>query len=733
VFESGIKPAPAATQPSDAIDLLRQETEFRSRQNDQKSYIDRGVSAVTEFWHKSASSEQQVEQLTKQIQSAVDSGDQTTAARLAGTAKQAVDADQKALNSESTVDHLGSNLLKTVGLFLPGKWSGPIVSGLAYAAGAAKPSDSYGTQALDAGLGAVNGLALKVSFNLINETSMGIAAKAVSLGVTSRFSDSAFSRQTYLNDAGHLDAAAGAMKVLKDTTNLGAVATDVVTFYAAQGILGKINARSGGALNASPFWSTVATGGVFGVTTGGTQEILRQQRAGEKFDIAKVLSSAALNGATDMIAAAPGAKLVSMRAARAESSEPQVARPEKGSERPSLNIDRNFAGSASREYQLVNRDVQVADLLRMSPDKYAYTPVREVNAAGELGPQQNILIQHLDKGVPLNQVLAQKADILATCNPSALPEAFSGKHIMPSAQEGLWLTQAAGGRLRFSMAPENAKSVELGERRQPNDLPGEPKPVGPGTLADNTWVQHGMRLQQLPGTVPDASEFTRFKPTSTTPDASEFTRFKPTSTRTVSEYLLDPQVLQRFRSPRESTDDLAKAMRHFKTPVGRFIDAGKDSIVMELADQQILKITDRPWNEEWGQRTVKTDHGIVRFDNAIIGKPQTIDLPNGTATYYIQQRAQTPVSVAHVMQFNKMIAEDGTYEFWDKTFTDESKHGGRQLGYVPQKNGKRGIFLLDYDAVTYPELVPDGSGQSEDSGNTWTPMHYFEDMRKGRL
>jgi len=325
---------------------------------------------------------------------------------------------------------------------------------------------------------------------------------------------------------------------------------------------------------------------------------------------------------------------------------------------------RNFAGSTSREYQLVDKDVQVADLLRTSPEKYAYAPVREVKSFGRLGPQQNLLIQHLDKGVPLNRVLAQNADILATCNPASLPESIFGKHIMPSAQEGLWLTQAAGGRLRFSLAPENAQSVALGGR-------------------------------------------------------------------SVTDTLLDPDIVSRFRHKHETSPEIARAMRHFKTPVARFIDSGADSIVLELEDQRILKITDKPWNDEWGHRTVHTENGVVRFDNKIVGKPQPIDLLHNQATYYIQERAQTPVRLPHVRQFNDMIEWDGTYKFWDKSYTGEAKHGARQLGYTPLKNGKFALVLLDYDAVTYPELVPmkgkNGSSDSSEVDDT------LGDIRKGRF
>lgn len=338
------------------------------------------------------------------------------------------------------------------------------------------------------------------------------------------------------------------------------------------------------------------------------------------------------------------------------SAEQQRAPIESGSERPNLEISRNFAGSTSREYQLVDPNVQIADLLRTSPEKSVYAPVREVSPSGELGPQQNLLIQHLDKDVLLNQVLAQKADILATCNPLALPESFFGKHIMPSAQEGLWLTQAAGGRLRFSLTPESSQSVALG-----------------GSVTD---------------------------------------------------MLLDRNIVSQFRHKHETTFEIAQAMRHFKTPVHRFIDAGADNIVMQLENGRILKITDKEWDEEWGHRTVQTEKGVVRFDHAIIGKPQPIDLLYNRAFYYLEDPAITPVSLRHVRDFNDMIERDGTYQFWDKSFTDKQKHGARQLGYSRESNGKTGLVLLDFSAVAYPEEVPmmknrrgDGSERDDTLGD----------------
>jgi hypothetical protein len=183
--------------------------------------------------------------------------------------------------------------------------------------------------------------------------------------------------------------------------------------------------------------------------------------------------------------------------------------------------------------------------------------------------------------------------------------------------------------------------------------------------------------------------------------------------RSVTDTLLDPDIVRQFRHKHLTSPEIARAMRHFKTPVADFLDAGADNMVMALEDGKILKITDKPWNDEWGHRTVTTEKGVVRFDHQIIGKPQTIDLLHDQATYYLQERAQTPVSLAAVRQFDNMIERDGTYKFWDKTLTGESKHGALQLGYMPLKSGKNSIVLLDYDAVTYPHLVPMKEGLSE--------------------
>jgi len=168
----------------------------------------------------------------------------------------------------------------------------------------------------------------------------------------------------------------------------------------------------------------------------------------------------------------------------------------------------------------------------------------------------------------------------------------------------------------------------------------------------------------------------------------------------VSEILRDPSTLDKLNN--KGVHDLglyADVLKGFKTPAKRVIMGGADSVVLELADNNILKITHQIWRPEWGFRTYRNAQGQeVRFDAKIIGKPQTFDRPDGMATYYLQERAETNVRESTVPIFAHRLQQDGRWAFWDRDYT--------QLGTVPLKDGGRGLVLLDYDAVRAPHLVP---------------------------
>jgi len=676
--------SPSATG-SDAVHLLSEEAQLHAKQTADQSWLQRGLSSATQFWTHSNTSLENVNELSHEIQAALDKGDSATAGRLALTAQKLAEADHNAMASEATIDGYGAGMLKTAGLFMPGK-TGYALSAAAYAADSFKPNQSLGLAAVDAGLGLAKGLALKGSFELIGKGNYNVAVKGVSMGLASRAAELTLSRQTYLDaKTGDYSAALGAQRTLGGMFDPASMASDVVTFGLAYGALGKLGAT--GALK-NKFVATVATSGVFGISSGSVEEIRRQQAAHEDFDLGKVVNHAFWTGVTDMVAAAPGGIVNASMAPKIEArtvanagagttanvagtdGTDAAAQPASGLEQgaeqterriAATGIQRNFPGATAREFQLVDPTLPVAETLRQSPQSYMYVPVREVAASGQLGPEQNLLVQHLGEGLPLIDTLAAKADLLASCNQSLLPDDMRSKQVLLSNQPGLWLTQATDGRLRFSTAMPETVS------------PGESQPV------------------EL--------------------------RF---AARSVSDLLLDPRASERLRDMHDLSA-MGTAMKHFKIPALQIMDGGADSVVLELADRRILKITDKDWNPEWGSRRIVSPWwGEREIDARMLTKPQSIDLADGPATYYIQERARTPVHIEDLQAFDAMIDQEGTYKLWDNDF---SQHGIHQLGYVPRPGEPHSVVLLDYDALRTPDKVPKQAKQ----GGTWWAHRYVGD------
>jgi hypothetical protein len=658
LFESGLQNQSAPAKPSEALELLRQDIATHREQTANKSYLGTAVSTITSLGR--ADSLAPVEKLSADLQDAVKKGDDARAAKLAADASMLVSEDKKAMHTDSLVTQYGTGMIKTAGLFIPGK-PGYALAGLAYALDQAKPGDSFGNQLTDGGLGLAKGMALKGTFQHVGGMELGIAAKAVTLGISSRVADSALTRQTYSDGNGGYNALTGLTRTLDKSFNRNALVSDVVTFGLAYGALGGLNGITGGALKNSPFFSTIATGGVFGISSGSVQEINRQQEAGEKFDFGKVLTSAALTGATDMIAAGPGAKMTSMRASALESQSKPAEHQTNADQTSTLadqlkgapTIERNFPGSTSREFQLVDGNQQLIEQLRNSPDRFILAPVQEVSPTGSLGPEKNMLIQHLQpgqSGAP-KTFWYQAADLIASCNPKLLPEDFQSKHIIPSA-ESLYLTQGVGGRIRFS----DTVPIEL--------RPNQPQPIKLGN--------------------------------------------------TVSELILGSQTPKHLEDTHDKAA-IAAAMRNFKTPV-RYFNGGADSIAFELPDHHILKITDHGWDPTWGTREIWTPQGMKRIDAPILQKPQTINVDRETAvTYFVQKRMMSPVTANDLRLFDNQIERDGKYKFWDNDF---QSHGKNQLGFDPDTHE---LYVIDYDSVRLPHLVPDQTI----GGSSWVGNRYF--------
>ncbi len=632
-----------------ALDLLQREARIHQQQNDQTGLISRAVAGVTEFWHQSGSTGAQVDALSGEIKADLAAGKTADANTLATGAKAAIAADQAALASKGEISQVGSGIVQAAGLFMGGR-KGLVVAGAAAALEAFKPGsqDSFGTQMADVGLGVSRAMALKGGMALAAKLNLGLATTAIGLGVESRFSELALNRKTYLDDkTGNFNAGLGAERVWDGTTNKAALATDIASLLIARGALGKLNAETNGALTTNKFLSTVAVGGVFGLSQGSVNEVFRQSRAGA-FDPAKFAERTVTSGLTSMLGAAIGGAAGAQRAAAAERLAPAVdVTSEVASDQGARlkvvfnggNLKQNFADSTMREYQLVGDSRNIAQIMSRSNLASVLARVREIGAGGKLGPEQNLLVQHVGDGIPVDPKLAAKADAIATSNPEFLPLAARFKHIMPSVQEALWLSQKPGGLLSFtSFLPGSFK-------------PGEPLSVALGN-------------------------------------------------RPVSEILQDPTTLEKIYA-QPNPHDLglySQVLKGFKIPAKQVLVGGADSLVLELADDSILKITHQQWNPEWGFRTYRDAQGMPHeFDARIIGKEHTFDRPDGMATYYIQERAQPISRQASEMIFADRLAKDGKYSFWDRDPT--------QLGLV-LRDGKPVVRLLDYDAVRPPHLVP---------------------------
>jgi len=697
----------ATTEQNQALESLRRESQAHKQQNADRGLIGVAVTAVTEFWHGSAASAAKIDSLATDIAASVKTGDSKRTADLEKEAQTAILADQKALRAASQIDQYGSGLIKSVGLFMPGKYGYALTAATAaldtYKPGAhgtkgtaetgegtaARPGERTGPslleQTVDMGLGVTKAVGLKASFAYAASHNWGIAGSAVGLGVASRVAEVTLNRSTYDSGSGQYSAGLGASRIFAASTDTSALASDAISFVVARGALGKLN--QSGALLESKMLSSVVAGGIFGASKGSSDEVIRQVKAGV-FEPGQFATHVAAGAATNMIGAAIGAKAGEMRALNPGASTnfkaaDSLVKPVAGlvkqadvSAKPAdvsakaadgttqhlepaaINqAQRNFPGSTSREYKMVGTILPLAEIMATSKQAVAMTRVREVKAGGELGPEQTLLVQHHDGGLitgkgtgkgpstgsgsesdKINERLASKADLIATCNPSCLPDFLRGKHILSSAQETLWLTQI-GDRLKFSTVLDRSASPS-----------GMLQPVALGE-------------------------------------------------KSVSSLLLDPNTRSMLRH--KDTHDLglyADVLRDFKIPAKRVIDGGADSVVIELSNSQILKVTNQTWNPTWGTRTFRDAQGVEhRFDARIIGTPKLTDGPYGPANFYIQERVTTPVSKASMDLFAQKLDRDRRYSFWDR---DES-----QLGYIDIGGGKKGLVLIDYDAVRPPHMV----------------------------
>jgi hypothetical protein len=661
---------PSAPQPDSPTRALSREITEHKRQLEQQSWLEQGLSYITEPIHQSSARLSELERLQERARAG-------SSPELDKEITQAIAADSSATKARSEIGTYGSSMLQTAGLFMGSK-KGLAYTALAFGLGAAKPNDSAATQVTDFVMGGSKGVVTGLLFHKTMNSSADVATKALMMGVGGRFADATLSRSTYIDPtSGNLDFGGAAGRIGARTADPGALVMDVAVFGTGQALLQNQSIRN--AIQKNAMTATMATAGAFGFAGGAGEEISKQLKTGE-FDPLAIVGRGALRSATDAVAAIPGG----MNAARVAAGQRETSLGLTRNEGTALRsadpltaaraireryildksplVDRTLSGGSSREFQVVGGDVKALDMLGRSKNAAAVVDVREVGSDGHtVGDTKKMLVQHVDESTPLRSQLASSVDLVASCNPGLCGPATS-KHLFGELKgtASVFYTRFRD-RLTFSTDQLTARTaggaIELG------------------------------------------------------------------STRTVSDLLLLPETKNYLRTPRP-IEKYAKEMQHFKDPASRVIDAGADSIVFELADGRILKMTDRPyrkdgqplWRPEWGSRTYETESGIHRFDARLLTKPVQIEVNHEPIMYYIQERAQTPVTTDTLLRFHDNINRDGQYVFWDG---GASSLGQAQLGYVANKGGGRGVVLLDYDAVRKPGDAPPESQLSPGSDNHW--------------
>ncbi len=289
----------------DSVAAARQAIAFHEKKDASRSYLGTAISSLTSGDEKSLA---ELKRLTADYDKATSAGNTAAAAKIKQDLEQAVREDRKALERQDDITHYGSGFLKAAGLFMRGK-GGLAGTAAAYALDQMSPNDPFKTQLLDGGLGVTKGLALKGIFHKLGQAEVGIAAKGVGLGVSSRFAELGLTRQTYMGLNGEYSGGVGLHRITAGMLSKEALITDVVVFGVAHNLVRGGNSLTGGAIDRSPLATTMLTAGSFGLLSGSSAEVHKQLTEGRSLttmDYAGILKKGAIQGGIDLFAGAPG-------------------------------------------------------------------------------------------------------------------------------------------------------------------------------------------------------------------------------------------------------------------------------------------------------------------------------------------------------------------------------------------------------------------------------------------
>jgi hypothetical protein len=194
---------------------------------------------------------------------------------------------------------------KTGAIFFGGK-VGVAATIALYGLDQIKVGDSFAEAAVDATLGVAKGTALRGVYAVAAARDFGIAGQTLTLGLGSRALDTGLNRQTWTDSkTKSFSMEQGRATMLQTALDRPALLADLGSFAVGGALSGAVNKFAENSLRSSPLWRTTLTGGAFGLATGSTSEIRREQDSGEKFDITKILSAGGKQAIFSAIAVAP--------------------------------------------------------------------------------------------------------------------------------------------------------------------------------------------------------------------------------------------------------------------------------------------------------------------------------------------------------------------------------------------------------------------------------------------
>ena len=265
----------------------------REEQQKDQTWYGLGVSKLTRFGRQMVG----MDDASSKFDQAIKDNDQTAMMALRRQ-------DFKQRRFEDNASHYSSAMLKTGLLFSGGKVGFAGLVGVS-TSDAARPSDPFKTQAMDAALGAVKGIATKLVFEQINAQAWDPLAKGMAFGVSDRFIDSGLSTKTYEDRAGDTDLLGGAKKTFWNVMGPESLLTEAGAGLASAAILYPINMYTKGAFFAHPLAAKVAMAGVSGLTSGSLRELNYQQDIGRKTDWLDIAKKGGEKSGLDMLSALP--------------------------------------------------------------------------------------------------------------------------------------------------------------------------------------------------------------------------------------------------------------------------------------------------------------------------------------------------------------------------------------------------------------------------------------------